>query len=40
METLHTPDAHTTIAGGGHFLQDDKGEAPAKVVVDFIARSR
>ena len=31
---------HTTIAGGGHFLQEDKGEELAKVVVDFIARSR
>ena len=31
---------HTTIAGGGHFLQEDKGEELAQVVVDFIARSR
>ena len=31
---------HTTIVGGGHFLQEDKGEDLAKVVVDFIARSR
>jgi haloalkane dehalogenase len=30
---------HTTIAGGGHFLQEDKGEELAKVVVDFMARS-
>jgi len=29
---------HTTIAGGGHFLQEDRGEALARVVVDFIAR--
>jgi haloalkane dehalogenase len=29
---------HTTIAGGGHFLQEDKGEELARVVVDFIAR--
>lgn len=29
--------AHTTIAGAGHFLQEDKGEELAKVVVDFIA---
>jgi haloalkane dehalogenase len=29
---------HTTIAGGGHFLQEDCGEALARVVVDFIAR--
>jgi haloalkane dehalogenase len=31
---------HTTIVGGGHFLQEDKGEELAKVVVDFIGRSR
>ena len=31
---------HTTIDGGGHFLQEDKGEELAAVVVDFIARSR
>ncbi len=30
---------HTTIEGGGHFLQEDKGEELARVVVDFIARS-
>jgi len=29
---------HTTIAGAGHFLQEDKGEDLAKVVVEFIAR--
>jgi haloalkane dehalogenase len=29
---------HTTIAGGGHFLQEDKGEQLARVVIDFIAR--
>jgi haloalkane dehalogenase len=29
---------HTTIAGGGHFLQEDKGEELAHVVTDFIAR--
>jgi len=27
---------HTTITGAGHFLQEDKGEELAKVVVDFI----
>jgi haloalkane dehalogenase len=27
---------HTTIVGGGHFLQEDRGEELAKVVVDFI----
>lgn len=30
---------HTTIAGAGHFLQEDKGEELAQVVVDFIART-
>jgi haloalkane dehalogenase len=29
---------HTTIAGGGHFLQEDKGEELAHVVVEFIAK--
>jgi haloalkane dehalogenase len=29
---------HATIAGGGHFLQEDVGEQLARVVVDFIAR--
>ena len=28
---------HTTIVGAGHFLQEDKGEELARVVVDFIA---
>jgi haloalkane dehalogenase len=28
---------HTTITGAGHFLQEDKGEELAKVVVDFVA---
>ncbi|MBK6795903.1 MAG: haloalkane dehalogenase [Acidobacteria bacterium] len=28
--------AHTTITGAGHFLQEDKGEELAHVVVDFI----
>jgi haloalkane dehalogenase len=28
--------AHTTIENGGHFLQEDQGEALAQVVVDFI----
>jgi len=28
---------HTTIAGAGHFLQEDKGEQLAAVVVEFIA---
>lgn len=30
---------HTTITGAGHFLQEDKGEELAQVVVDFIART-
>ena len=29
--------AHTTIEGGGHFLQEDKGAELARVVVDFMA---
>jgi haloalkane dehalogenase len=37
----HVPGAqgrpHTTIKGAGHFLQEDKGEDLAHVVVDFIA---
>ena len=28
---------HTTIAGGGHFLQEDKGEELARVIVDWLA---
>ena len=28
--------AHTTIAGGGHFLQEDRGPELAAVVVDFV----
>ncbi|HZU80658.1 MAG TPA: haloalkane dehalogenase, partial [Acidimicrobiales bacterium] len=27
---------HTTIAGGGHFLQEDRGPELAKVVADFV----
>ncbi|HEY7357356.1 MAG TPA: haloalkane dehalogenase, partial [Ktedonobacterales bacterium] len=30
---------HTTIVGGGHFLQEDKGPELAQIVVDFIART-
>ena len=30
---------HTTIVGAGHFLQEDKGEELAQVVVDFIGRT-
>src|SRR5262245_45822940 len=29
---------HTTITGAGHFLQEDRGEELARVVVEFIAR--
>lgn len=28
---------HVTIAGAGHFLQEDKGQALATVVIDFMA---
>jgi haloalkane dehalogenase len=30
---------HTTIVGAGHFLQEDKGEELARVVVDFVRRT-
>jgi haloalkane dehalogenase len=30
---------HTTIVGAGHFLQEDRGEELARVVIDFIART-
>lgn len=30
---------HTTIVGAGHFLQEDKGEELARIVVDFIAQT-
>ncbi len=30
---------HATIKGGGHFLQEDRGEEFAGVVVDFISRN-
>jgi len=30
---------HTTIRGGGHFLQEDRGEELANVVVDFVRRT-
>jgi haloalkane dehalogenase len=29
---------HTTIKGGGHFLQEDCGQEFAEVIVDFIGR--
>jgi haloalkane dehalogenase len=28
---------HPTIAGGGHFLQEDQGPALARAVIDFVA---
>jgi len=28
---------HTTIAGGGHFIQEDRGPELARVVADFVA---
>jgi len=31
---------HTTIRGGGHFLQEDRGEAFAEVVLAFISQNR
>jgi haloalkane dehalogenase len=31
---------HTTIHGGGHFLQEDRAPELAKVVIDFLARQR
>jgi len=30
---------HTTIVGGGHFLQEDKGEDLARVVLEFVRRT-
>jgi haloalkane dehalogenase len=30
---------HTTIAGGGHFIQEDRGEELAAIVVDFIKQT-
>jgi haloalkane dehalogenase len=30
---------HTTIEGGGHFLQEDRGPELASVIIDFIART-
>ena len=30
---------HTTIVGGGHFLQEDRGEDLARVVADFVSAS-
>ena len=30
---------HVTVAGGGHFVQEDKGPELARIVVDFVARN-
>ena len=30
---------HTTIEGGGHFLQEDRGPELARVVIDFVKRT-
>ena len=30
---------HTTIEGGGHFLQEDRGPELARVVIDFVAQT-
>ena len=32
--------AHTTVAGGGHFIQEDRGEELAQIVIDFIAANK
>jgi haloalkane dehalogenase len=29
---------HTTIAGGGHFIQEDRGEELANVIVDWLSK--
>ena len=31
---------HVTIAGGGHFLQEDRGPQVARVIVEFVAGDR
>ena len=40
----HVPGAagqtHTTIKGAGHFLQEDRGEELANVIVEFVDRTR
>ena len=32
--------AHVTIQGGGHFLQEDKGEELAQVVIEFVQHNQ
>ena len=34
-----TGQPHTTIEGGGHFLQEDRGPELAAVIAEFIANS-
>ena len=31
---------HTTVVGGGHFLQEDKGAELASIIIEFIDRTR
>jgi haloalkane dehalogenase len=31
---------HPTIAGAGHFVQEDAGAALARIALDFVARTR
>ena len=31
---------HTTVVGGGHFLQEDKGPELASIIIEFIDRTR
>jgi haloalkane dehalogenase len=31
--------SHVTIQGGGHFLQEDRGEELARIVVEFVRRT-
>lgn len=31
---------HTVIRGAGHFVQEDAGEELARVVIEFVARTR
>jgi haloalkane dehalogenase len=30
---------HTTIAGAGHFVQEDAGDELARIALEFIART-
>ena len=31
---------YVTIKGGGHFLQEDKGDEQAEVIIDFINENK